>query len=540
MSSAPKTRQFLLDRCRTKYSWAAGVTRGTPSAIQWHRKDLDTAFAEIDGLMAGLRYQDKVERCRSQAAASPLPQNPLGAADEHGDLLGTRQYPTQLLDEHLPDLSAATIENHTAAAAAYVPASPAEPIPGAEHQPMATQWAALRNLRDETAFHHKRFEQLCRDLGDPTISKLLEIYPDAQSIRNQGAQLVKDVLEGFRPRELSLVFAFVSFAYAISQLLYKKGRIDQREILADLKVWRSLILDSRERQAFDLIAQRLWPEAKDHLHFIPVVAQHRVAQFPHLSSGDVGLTESAITDFLSSPADGQDATDQHIGLFGTDQFGFGNAASHNGQQDVINPEVEVAWAGSLMKKSNGEFAFDRLQLAAASSPNNEFFHQAPSCFGWTQPDSTDHPGSPSPRGGTPDVFGGGREQPQPTKPGPVSKEVELEDSGIFLVVLVFLLDIADLVYTLSGRSLASRRHKLYKAEERDQEGFYKFARETFFKPHRQELQTPAFSALLYVAEKFTKGGLLRSIAEIKHYLVSVATVSQALRPNNRHMCTRLS
>ena len=485
--------------------------------------------------MAGLRYQDKVERCGTQAAASPLSPDPLGVADEHADLLGTRQYPTQILDEHLPGLSAATIDSHTAAAAASAPASPAESMPDAEHQPMATQWAALRNLRDVTTFQHKRFEQLCRDLGDPTISKLLEIFPNAQSIRNKGAQLVKDVLEGFRPRELSLVFAFVSFAYAISQLLHRNGRIDKSEILADLKVWRSLISDPRERQAFDLIAQGLWPEARDHLHFIPVAAQQRVAQFPDLSpSRDVELTESVIADFLSSLEDGQGATDQHIGLFGTDHFGFNNAASHIGQEDVLNPEITVTCAGSLLKMSNGEFGFDRLQYAAGTSPNNEFFHQAPSRFGLARPNSADYPGSPFSRGGTPDVFGGGGDQLQPIMP--LSTELKLEDTGIFLVVLVFLLDIAELGFILSGRSLSSRRHKLYKAEERDQEGFYKFAREAFFKPHhRQELQPPAFSALLYVAEKFTKGGLLRSIAEIEHYLVSVAAVSQALGPNSRHI-----
>jgi hypothetical protein len=113
--------------------------------------------------------------------------------------------------------------------------------------------------------------------------------------------------------------------------------------------------------------------------------------------------------------------------------------------------------------------------------------------------------------------------------------VNLDDTGMFLVVIVFLQDIAELVYILSGRSLSSRRHKLYKAEERDQEDFHRSAHEAFFKPRydHQTLKAPAFLALLSVAEKFTEDGLLRSMAEIEHYLVSVAAVSRALDPSYR-------
>jgi hypothetical protein len=114
-----------------------------------------------------------------------------------------------------------------------------------------------------------------------------------------------------------------------------------------------------------------------------------------------------------------------------------------------------------------------------------------------------------------------------------TREVRLDDTAMFLVVIVFLQDIAELVYILSGRSLSSRRHKLYKAEEREQALFYQSARETFFAPRYEAYNAPnpewpAFSALLSVAERFTEDGLLRSIGEVRHYLTSVAAVSRAL------------
>jgi hypothetical protein len=331
MSSAPKTRQLLIDKCRSKYSWAAGVTRGTPSAIEWHQKDLETAFAEINGLMAGLRFQDEAESCTVEAASpSSLSQSPLGSATPVS-LFNTPQYPTKILDESVEHLREATVEHHAATCG--------KPIPDAEHQPMASQWAAIRSLREETAFHHERFQQLCQHLGDSTVSKLLETYPNAESVRNKGAQLVKDVLEGFRPRELSLVFAFASFAYAISQLLYKNGRIDRSEILADLSAWRNLISDPRERQTFDLIAQKLWPEAKDHLHFIPVATRAKDAQCSDHLSNPVRQAGSAIPDFSSFSTHGHDTGDHSSGLYPTEHFGFGNATSCSGREDAVGLDI---------------------------------------------------------------------------------------------------------------------------------------------------------------------------------------------------------
>lgn len=265
MSPAQKTRQLLLEKCRTRYSWASGATRGTPSAIERHRKDLEVAFSELNGLMAGMHYQDQAEG-GTTPAPSPSP------------LQDTQAYPREIFDDLLEDRPASDI------------ATPSKLSATMESEPMASQWAAIRSLRKETEFHHKRFQALARRLENPIISDLLEVYPDAQSIRNKGACIVKDVLEGFQPNKLSLVFAFTCFSYSISLLLYKKDGIDKSDILADIRAWRDLIADPKERQAFNHLAPELWPEAKEHLHFIEIPAHPASGtarwadHWPHLTS----------------------------------------------------------------------------------------------------------------------------------------------------------------------------------------------------------------------------------------------------------------
>ncbi|KAK0750990.1 hypothetical protein B0T18DRAFT_60058 [Schizothecium vesticola] len=185
MSSPRKTRQFLIDKCRTKYSLASGATRGTPSARDRHRDGLEIAFSEINGLMAGMHYQDQV-------------------SEEY-------PHPLEISDDDLHDRE------------------------DVGDQPMASQWAAIRSLTKETEYQYNRFLILASRSDDPIISDLLALYPNPKSIRTTGAQLFKDVLEGFRPQKLSHVFAFTFFSYAISKLLCKMDRFDRDDILRDLK-----------------------------------------------------------------------------------------------------------------------------------------------------------------------------------------------------------------------------------------------------------------------------------------------------------------
>ncbi|KAK3378839.1 hypothetical protein B0T24DRAFT_674678 [Lasiosphaeria ovina] len=476
MASNPKTREFLLDKCRTKYSWISGVTRGTPRAIGRYKKDLEIAFAEINGLMAGMHFQDQA------------------------DINSEHTYPDEIFDGDL--LSS-------------------EPVTAVDDQPMASQWAAIRSLREETAFHHKRFQQLATRLNDPVIFKLLDIYPDARSIRNEGAQLVMDVLKGFQPRKLSLVFAFTCFSYSISQLLHKKGRLDKADILADIKTWRDMISDSRERQAFNRLAPELWPEAKDHLHFIDIpehLTRGVVASADPSSrlAGYAGSAEPPIPQHPYLQPLGSTIADQNGTLDFTDSFNFNDTAPDANLQDIIISE-EIVRLLALSHEVNN--------YAAIGAPVSQPRHEGPPDTGWPPPIETMDPTYPG-RLSIPSVYtySPGAESESSQLGNDESKDPDLKETIMFLVVFNFLQDMGQLLYILSGRSLTSRCYELYRTEQEDQEAFYMSAQEAFFKPCYQDRNSgfPAAMALLSVAETFTKNGYLRSIAEIKHYLVGFA------------------
>ncbi|KAK3367776.1 hypothetical protein B0H63DRAFT_405133 [Podospora didyma] len=453
MSSPAKSRHFLLDTYRSKHSWAAGVTRGSPSAVEWHKKDLEKAFAEIDGLMAGLQYQDKADSIRDAQKQQP---SSMGASVTENE----QQYPT-----YPPDLDFIDIVVQDGPVTAPVPPPPKE------HQPMASQWDTIRTLRDETVHHHRKFQQYAKNSQDPVITALLKVYPEARKIRNAGAQVFRDVLDGFRPRQLKHVFAFASFAYAMSQLLYRKNRIDKSEILADLRQWRDLISDPTEREAFNNLARELWPEANDRLHFIHIPPSVRTAPFPDVSHWP--------------PATNRDG--------------------------MINEDTDISALDLAYFFSNPPAVLNTtnlLQQHGLGPPGN----QPPASNVIVQEDAIIDT-APS------------RDEQEPA--GSVHDEPDkasLENTGMFTVVFTFLREIGELLYILSGTSLASRRYKLYKAEEGDRESFYDSAQEKFFNPRRRSSEHghPESRALLSVAETFTKRGYLRSISQIEHYLVGVA------------------
>lgn len=523
MSPAQKTRQLFDEKCR-KYSWASGATRGTPSAIERHRRDLEVVFSELNGLMAGMHYQDQTE-----GSTTPVPSlSPTQTA--YG-------YPLEIFDDFL---------GHTPASDT---ACPSEPAIAMESEPMASQWAAIRTLRKETEYHHRRFQVLARRLENPIISDLLEIYPDGQSIRNKGACIVKDVLEGFQPSKLSIVFAFTCFSYSISQLLYKKNAIDKSDILADIRAWRDLITDPKERQAFNQLAPELWPEAKEHLHFIDIPTH------PTYGTGRWANRWPQFTSLAASA--GYSATElSHPHPNGQTAFG--------GIDDLVHPSDPYHFDNTAAPSSDPRdallpFASDSIDLLRLSHEVYNFsdlltgqypFQQAADT-GWSQ---TSVPGGDvsSTRSEVQptelDPSNGERESAQSDIKGP--EDSKLDNTIMFLVVLVFLQDLAEwYLYTLSGRSLAPKRHKLYQAQQGDQESFHRKAQKAFFEPcsrHRNSSYS-AFRALVSVAEMFTRHGYLQSIAEIKQYVISVASVSaihkntrgaQILRPQFTDKCIR--
>lgn len=489
---------LLLEEYINQYHPAPGtLLLNDPSSSEQRRRSLEIALSEINGLMAGMHYQDQVED-----NSAPIPTR----------LPSPTAYPTELSDDLLQETPAEFATSEEAAT------TTGDTTTDDSDQPLAPQWAAIRSLRQVSEIQHKQFQALAEQLDDPIVSKLLDTYPTARDIRNQGAQLVKDVLDGFRPHELSHIFAFTSFSYSVSILLHSKRLLANADILADIRTWRGLIADTKEKQSFDRIAAGLWPEARAHLD--PVEA-----------------SVPSFRDSILSP--------EHPSLTGSTNF----PASR-----LPFPQTTTTTAGSLPSLDLYDLGIDRgpidlmntvhdaFHLSSFDFLGNDFNYQLPANTAWSQRSSPDVPfqvglGAPQ-RSPTP--FGSPtqarKQPPQPTSE--FTEHPKLEQTVMFLVIFAFFQEVGQLLHILSGRSLASRRYKLYPAQKGGQKAFYRHSQDAFFKPCSERLTPgpPAFQALLSVAESFTKQGYLRSIDDIEHYLAGLAAVCFSRRTPHCPRC----
>lgn len=515
-ASSPPLR---LDRLSEKYSWARGTARGTEASRERYQTDLRQAFSEIDGLLAGFTYLDKMDPSQQVADSSfpsPLAMDEPLAATEPEPILGTDQYPMDITDI---DLSEG--EDH-----GTVPPCSASSS-DAHRQPMAAQWDAIRDLRKETEFHHQRFQRMELLSNDPILAQLREAYKDSKSVRITGILIFKDVLDGFKPTKLKDIFAFASLSYAVSKLLFKSRRIDEMEIFAGIKAWRDSISDTGEREAFNKLARHLWPEAKNHLHFIPI--PQRTPRSDTLWPWQPSSYQSMASDPMNRPGD----------IFP------GPPLSHGGP--VKNDMLDPTWALEVLHDINHisfEFADHVVDLTAltkdawdlskfrdfnpAASHHQPSSHGIPAVFAGQEGESQPcHRDWHLPQTEYPDLLrenGQGKAEQMPTQID--AETIQLRDTFVFVVVVAFIIEIKDLLHILRGNGLVSKSEKLYKAQIAEQKRFYKSAKEDFFEPRASSRPMPyrTYTALLSVAKLFTQEAYLKSISEVKHYLMTVAVV----------------
>jgi len=152
--------------------------------------------------------------------------------------------------------------------------------------PRKSQWATLRSLRKASMYHYHQFAKVTADSTLPDIRKLRKSYVTAKDMLEMGILTFRAVLHGQIPTNLVEIFAFASLSYVISKTLHAKGHLDESDILSGLLDWRAAITDERERFAFDEIAKRLWPEAKEIMHFIPMERKEMSPETAGLRRGE--------------------------------------------------------------------------------------------------------------------------------------------------------------------------------------------------------------------------------------------------------------
>jgi hypothetical protein len=233
--------------------------------------ELTEALAEVDGLLAGINYLERLEpeseeahspSARSDKAKDYLPPNPA-----KGSWFGH-------LNIDLPELDALGSDERSKIEIRHLRNTLNDKLINSNDNsrqiPRESQWATLRGLREASMYHYNQFHKVTLDSTSADVRKLRKSYVAAKNMLEMGILTFRDVLRGQIPTTLVDIFAFASLSYVISKTLHSHGHIDESDILSGILDWRAAIVDEKERSAFDEIAKRLWPEAKEVMHFFPL------------------------------------------------------------------------------------------------------------------------------------------------------------------------------------------------------------------------------------------------------------------------------
>ncbi|VTT74716.1 unnamed protein product [Fusarium fujikuroi] len=221
----PITRQFLrsypaempyLDHYSPLYSYAGGSTRTGVGGLR-AAEHLGRALAEVDGLFAGFTHLDETEpESRHSRPNSGLDDLAL----ELDSLCNTS--PTNSTPDSQPDST--------------------DP----RNQARKNAWASIRTVREGMQILWEHFVDVSHDVNLPAINNIRAEYHDSK---------------GLPPNDHVKIFAFCSLSYVVSRLLYSRGRLAEGDILAGIRLWLNALEDEDERKAFEILTQRLWPEA---------------------------------------------------------------------------------------------------------------------------------------------------------------------------------------------------------------------------------------------------------------------------------------
>ncbi|KAF5627453.1 hypothetical protein F52700_8379 [Fusarium sp. NRRL 52700] len=227
-----------LDQYSPLYSYAGGSTRAGVGGLR-AAEHLGRALAEVDGLFAGFTHLDETE---------PESRNSRSSSG-HDDLA-----------LELDSLCSAAPTNNTP------DSQPDSTDP--RNQARENAWASIRTVREGMQILWEHFVDVSYDVNLPAINNIRAEYHDSKGLRQAGVFAFRNTLTGPAPNDLVKIFAFCSLSYVVSRLLYSRGRLAEGDILAGIRLWLNALEDEDERKAFEVLAQRLWPEARNHLHFI--------------------------------------------------------------------------------------------------------------------------------------------------------------------------------------------------------------------------------------------------------------------------------
>ncbi|RGP75156.1 hypothetical protein FLONG3_5840 [Fusarium longipes] len=211
---------------------------GSLSRGSMAQKHVDKTLAIVDGLFAGYVYLDTTEPATTQKGLS---RNKLRN--------GLSQELRALCNE----------EAHTREAADTRPYSTNN-----DHE---QAWSSIRAVRHGIEALWEHFIVVAAELDNVAIKSIIDDYKDAKGLRQTGVIALRNISSGPVPDDLCKIFAFCCLSYVVSHLLYARGRLSEVDILAGIHLWFHALGRDDEREAFRLLVQVLWPEARGRLDF---------------------------------------------------------------------------------------------------------------------------------------------------------------------------------------------------------------------------------------------------------------------------------
>jgi hypothetical protein len=536
--------------------------------------ELTEALAEVDGLLAGINYLEKVE-----PDSEEIPS--LSASNDNSNNFPPPNPATTSWFGHLavdlPQLGALGSEERSKIEPRHLRSILNDKLVNSNDEsrqiPRESQWTTIRSLRKASMLHYNQFAKVTADSTNADIRRLRKSYVTAKKLLEMGILTFRQVLHGQNPTTLVDIFPFASLSYVISKTLHAKGHIDESDILSGILDWRAAITDERERSAFDDIAGQLWPEAKEIMHFIPL---ERVETSPETAALRRDENEARYTtSFLPQEAMDEGSlrpSEEHITSRDDPPLFLWTHADTSVQTNTFAipclSEVENPPGGlqnyvcqlTQETKSHPEFTFsDWFNLDSAlqdGSLDPTLYQSLPpdigsevlkppqtGCVIDTEFASTEPPSS-SPRG---------LEEPSPDEQiDPLAHDSSLHrllDTPLFQVVFRFMIrkflfllppfilliavseiaEMGDLLSVLSGGGLMSGKDGIKPLHPRPPwvtSEFLDQASKHFLGPlHNEAVQIDRiFSGIVAMAEMFVKLGSLQTVREVENYIITVGRV----------------
>jgi hypothetical protein len=173
-------------------------------------------LAEIDGIVAGLKYLDKMEKHAALSAGSR-------AFDDQTEML--RGLPAETTRE------------------------------------VAKLLGRLRLLKRGVGAEFQRFNDMTSGSVSPAIRHLRTQFSSSKALTYGGIFVYRDVFDGLLPETLADIFALFCLFHTISPISMHRKRMEEAQVLSGVQRWRDCIQDVDERGAFDCLALRMRPSS---------------------------------------------------------------------------------------------------------------------------------------------------------------------------------------------------------------------------------------------------------------------------------------